>query len=259
MEKEIIKIEKVGLGIIIKERKNSNVCAFQVWINVGAVNEKATEAGISHFIEHMLFKPNKKRKQKPLAEIVEQLGGEVNAFTSYDNTCFHFSSEKTNFLKTAKHMLNAVYFPDFTCEFKSERNVILEEINMYADSNGSILSRKLRESLFKGHPYEKEILGYKKTLEKMTPKTLVNYHKKYYSKVNSLIVAVGDFDAEEMYKFIIKNTEKVQKGKKPSEIKTLTAKNFQYQKVEKNIEEILYGYATPGFVSSDAQNALIDI
>ncbi len=129
-----------GLKVILEENRTGPVVALQIWAKVGSGDEKDEEAGMCHFIEHMIFKGTEKRKVREMAREIESLGGYINAYTSYDQTVYHITIA-SRYADTALDILaDAVQHSTFdTLELEREREVILEEIRMGKD----IPSRRL--------------------------------------------------------------------------------------------------------------------
>src|SRR4030043_1687943 len=123
-----------GLRVILEENKNAPVVALQIWVNVGSGDERDEEAGMCHFIEHMIFKGTEKRKVREMAREIESMGGSINAYTSYDQTVFHVTLA-SRFADTGLDILgDAIQRSTFDpVELEREREVILEEIRMGQD------------------------------------------------------------------------------------------------------------------------------
>lgn len=188
-----------GLKVLLQEDRNVPVVAMQVWVKVGSADETEDEAGISHFIEHMLFKGTKKRKVGEIAREIESLGGTVNAYTSYDQTVYHITVA-SRFADIALDILSdAIQHSTFdSVEFEKEREVVLEEIRMGEDHPSRKLFKQTMATVFQRHPYGRPIIGYEKTIRAMSRDQMLSFFERWYTPDRILFVGVGDFDLKEM-------------------------------------------------------------
>ncbi|MBM4325378.1 MAG: insulinase family protein, partial [Deltaproteobacteria bacterium] len=188
-----------GLKVLLQENRNVPVVAMQVWVKVGSADERDEEAGISHFIEHMIFKGTEKRKVGEMAKEIESLGGSINAYTSYDQTVFHITIA-SRYADIALDILSdSVQRSTFDpAEFEKEREVILEEIRMGEDDPSRKLFKQTMATAFHRHPYGRPIIGYAKTIKEMTRDMMISFFRRWYTPDQMLFVAAGDFDIKEM-------------------------------------------------------------
>ena len=186
-----------GLKVIIKESHRAPVVAVQVWVNAGSIYEEPNEAGITHLIEHMIFKGTEKRGPGELAKTIESLGGKINAYTSYDYTVYHCVVPK-DYLETALDVLSdAIFHSTFDeAELEREKKVVLEEMNMRLDNPQIMLYEALMKISYEKFPYNRPIIGYKDTVSSFTRKDILNYMEKHYKPCNMFVVIVGDVESE---------------------------------------------------------------
>ncbi len=212
-----------GMKVLILENHKSPVVSVQMWVKTGSADEKKGEEGISHFIEHLVFKGTDKYKVGEIASTVEASGGELNAYTSFDQTVFYvnISREFSDVaLDTISEMMG---FPKFDAtEIDNEREVVIEEIKRGNDSPSRQASRLLFSSVFKSHPYGIPVIGYEKLIQKVSRKTLVDYYHSRYIPTNMHLVVGGDFETEVMAEQINKafgrfNTFKLRKVSRQKE------------------------------------------
>lgn len=188
-----------GLKVILEENRNSPVVSLQIWVNVGSADEKDEEAGMCHFIEHMIFKGTDKRKVREMAREIESLGGYINAYTSYDQTVFYVTIA-SRYTEIALDILadaiqNSNFDPE---ELEKEREVILEEIRMGEDDPSRRIFRQTMATLFSKHPYRRPIIGYERTIKSITRDQIISFFKKWYVPNRMVFIAVGDFNIEMM-------------------------------------------------------------
>jgi zinc protease len=170
-----------------------------MWVKTGSADEGKGEEGISHFIEHLVFKGTNKYEMGEIASTVEASGGELNAYTSFDQTVFYVNISR-EFAEIGLDVISEMMgFPRFDAgEIDSEREVVIEEIKRGNDSPGRQASRLLFSSVYKKHPYGIPVIGYDKIIKKVTKKTLVNYYQSRYIPTNMQLVVAGDFSTPEM-------------------------------------------------------------
>ncbi len=188
-----------GMRVILQENRNAPVVSLQVWVNVGSADEKDEEAGMCHFIEHMIFKGTKRRKVREMAREIESLGGYINAYTSYDQTVFYITIA-SRYAPIALDILsdaiqNSTFDPQ---ELEREREVILEEIRMGEDDPDRRLFKQSMGTLFQQHPYRRPIIGYENTVRSITRDQMVTFFKRWYIPSRIILVATGDFEIREM-------------------------------------------------------------
>src|SRR3954462_10451377 len=157
-----------GIPVFIVENHASPVVSIQVWFSRGSCHETDKVAGISHFLEHALFKGTRRRKVGEVALEIESRGGEINAFTSFEETAFYTTLASRYFEDgldiIADIMQNPLFDKD---EMEKEREVIIEEIKRAHDSPYRVVSMTLWENSFPNTPYRRPVLGYEKTVRKI--------------------------------------------------------------------------------------------
>ncbi len=190
---------KNGLSVLLIENHKSPVVSVQMWVKTGSADEGRGEEGISHFIEHLVFKGTEKYGVGAIASTVEASGGELNAYTSFDQTVFYVNISR-EFSEVALDVISEMMgFPQFDKgEIDNEREVVLEEIKRSNDSPGRQASRLLFSTVYKDHPYGIPVIGYDKIIQKVSRKTLVDYYQSRYIPTNMHLVVAGDFDSKEM-------------------------------------------------------------
>ena len=190
---EIIKLEN-GVRIICEKMPGVRSAAFGIFINAGSRNESPADNGSAHFIEHMLFKRTEKRSAAELAFDMDAIGGQINAFTTRESTCFYARVLDTH-LNTAIDLLSEMFFQ---CAFdeqelESERGVILEEIGMYEDTPDDVCYEKLMSGCYKG-ALGRPVLGKPATLAGMTGAGLKAYKESHYTAGNIVVSLCGNYD-----------------------------------------------------------------
>jgi zinc protease len=202
-----------GLEILFVPAPAMDVVALQGWIRFGAADEPIEAAGIAHLFEHLLFKGTEARGVGQIANDIENLGGDVNAFTTYDCTVMHLTVGKDTANEgleiLADALQNSVVDAD---EFEREREVILEEIKRRNDSPAAMASDLLRTHLFGAHPYARPVIGYSEVIEKISREEVMKIYKTYYNSKNLYLTLAGDFNISETVGTLEKLFSKLQTG-----------------------------------------------
>ncbi|CAG9611189.1 putative zinc protease [Bacillus rhizoplanae] len=169
--------------------------AIGVWIHAGSRNENEKNNGISHFLEHMFFKGTKTRSAREIAESFDSIGGQVNAFTSKEYTCY-YAKVLDEHAKYALDILADMFFNSTFVEeeLKKEKNVVFEEIKMYEDTPDDIVHDMLTKATYETHPLAYPILGTEQTLDTFTGDTLRQYIKDHYTPENVVVSVAGNID-----------------------------------------------------------------
>ena len=185
---------KNGLRIVLVPCEAESV-AFGLFVASGSRHEPANLAGRTHFIEHMLFKGTPSRKPVDITRAIEGRGGNFNAFTSEESTCY-YAHLPCEYLAEAVEILSDMYLnaaiPDD--EFEKEKQVVIEEIRMYADEPDSVAAENLQRALFPKNSLGVPVAGSPETLGPMTPKVLRRYIRSHYLPRNTIAVVAGSFD-----------------------------------------------------------------
>ncbi|WP_294348248.1 pitrilysin family protein [uncultured Clostridium sp.] len=221
-----IKRHKLNNGLeILTIKKDTQISSINVGIKVGAMNENMKQKGLSHFIEHMLFKGTKNRDNEKLNYELEALGGEYNAYTEYNSTVYTISC-LTEELKNAVNLLgDMIISSDFPeDELEKERGVILAEIRTSKDDIEDLSFKRVNEVAFEESPLRIDVTGIEEEVKNFTRDDLVAFYEKYYSPKNSLITMVSSYDHEEA-RNIIEKEFGLWKGEFVQEVKVIEEKN----------------------------------
>ncbi len=183
-----------GVRVVAERIDHVRSAAIGVWIGNGSRFESAEQNGISHFIEHMIFKGTEKRTAQHIASMMDAMGGQSNAFTTKDCTCYYMKVLDTH-LHTAAELLADMFlcssFADEDIEL--ERGVVLEEIDMYEDTPEDVATEKLFEACYEGTALGRPILGTEETLARMDSKALHDYVRKNYHPEDTVVALSGSF------------------------------------------------------------------
>ncbi len=184
-----------GVEVLIQEDHAKKVATAQLWVMVGSADEEPAERGISHLIEHMAFKGTAKRGLGQIASEVEALGGEINAYTSWDETVFHITGPSTAITQSLDILTDAVLHPTIDPEeLSKEKQVVLEEILESAERPERKSSQLLFDTAYVSSPYKYPVIGYKDIVEKLSRDDILAFRKKWYVPENMFFLIVGDVD-----------------------------------------------------------------
>ncbi|MCX6111859.1 MAG: pitrilysin family protein [Proteobacteria bacterium] len=198
-----IKILSNELNSVVVKNPSSDVVSVQIWVRCGSIFEKEGEYGASHFIEHLLFKGTEKYGVGEIAKEMESLGGDLNAFTAKEYTCYYITLPSIHLKKGLATLKDLVFGPTFIKEdIDSEREVIVEEIRRYQDIPGSVASENFFDIHFKGHPYSRPILGFEDVIRNITREKIVDYYSRFYTASNSLLVICGNVSEPDVFRIV---------------------------------------------------------
>ena len=247
-----------GLRVLLLEDHRSPIVSFQVWYRVGSRNEQRGATGIAHFLEHMMFKGTRAHGPREFARLVEQQGGQDNAFTSQDVTSYFvdIAAERLDLVieLEADRMRNLLLEPR---EIESERLVVMEERRTRTDDNpGGFLSEELASTAFKAHPYGFPIIGWAEDLKRITPAEIRAFYDTYYVPNNALVVAVGAFNAPDVLATITRHFGVLPRGAEPPPVLAVEPpqKGERRVTVKKQAElpSVYLAYHVPNHTSADA-------
>jgi zinc protease len=254
-------IEKVlpnGLKVLLKEEHKAPVVTFQIWYKVGSRNEKLGTTGMSHLLEHMMFKGTKKYGPKTFSQTVMRNGGNDNAFTSQNYTAYfeNFAADRigTALELESDRMQNLLIDPK---EFSSEREVVKEERRMrYEDDPVNTMVEQMMSVAFSAHPYQWPVIGWMADINNITRDELYNHYKTYYAPNNATIVVVGDFAADKLFAQIEKYFGGIPRGADVPKVAAVEPKHRGERRVfikkQAELAAIFAGFNTPTVKNSDS-------
>ncbi|MEG1721136.1 MAG: pitrilysin family protein [Pseudoflavonifractor sp.] len=192
-----------GVRILTEQVPAVRSAALGIWVGSGSRHEAPGENGAAHFIEHMVFKGTARRTAAQLAQEMDAIGGQVNAYTTKECTCFYARVLDTHLPQAADILCDMFFASKFDeADVQSERGVILEEIGMYEDNPEDLCSERLLSGVYKGSALARPILGSKKTLEAMTGASLQAYMQSHYLPGDVIIALAGSFQQKDVDQLI---------------------------------------------------------
>ena len=195
-----------GLTLIHQHIASSAVVVADIWIDVGVISESESLSGMSHFLEHMIFKGTKSILPGDFDYIVESRGGFANAATSYDYTHFFLTTATSHFKETLPYLSEILLQAEIAKDqFEIERDVVLEELRCTTDNHDWIIFQALVNNIYHHHPYRRSVLGEESLLIKHTPEQMRCYHRHHYQPEKMNVVLVGDIQQDEAVALVEKS------------------------------------------------------
>ncbi|MBW2192280.1 MAG: insulinase family protein, partial [Deltaproteobacteria bacterium] len=202
-----------GIRIITKKMPHIRSVSMGVWVNVGARDESIAENGLSHFIEHMIFKGTKKRTSFNIAKEFDAIGGHTNAFTGMENTCYH-AKVMDSHLETMVDILtdiflNSVFDPE---EVERERLVILQEIGMLEDSPEEYVHLLTGGAFWGDNPLGRPVIGNRENISTFDAKAIVGFFRRFYQPDRIVISAAGNLEHDRLIDLVGEAFESIRPG-----------------------------------------------
>lgn len=192
-----------GLRVVTEAVPGVRSAAFGVWVGVGSRDERPTEAGASHFLEHLLFKGTHRRSALEIASVMDAVGGELNAFTAKEYTCYYARVLDVDLPLAIDVVCDLVTSATCTPEdVEAERGVILEEIAMHDDDPGDVVHDALAEALYGAHPLGRPVIGSVETVGSLTHEAITGYYHGRYVRPELVVSAAGNVDHDAVVRMV---------------------------------------------------------
>jgi len=186
-----------GLRVVTEALPELHSVTLGAWVGSGARDELGAQYGASHFLEHLLFKGTERRSAREIAEAIESVGGEMNAFTTHEQTVFYVRVPDTELESAFAVLADVLWNPAFRVDdVESERRVILEEIGMRDDTPDDLVHDLFAGALFPEHPLGREVLGSEASITEMIRADIAGYHAAHYVPSNVVLAAAGNLTHE---------------------------------------------------------------
>lgn len=183
-----------GIKIIHSQNTFSKVGHVGVFINVGSRDEEKGEEGVAHYLEHVIFKGTKNRKAFHVLSRLDSVGGELNAYTTKEETCVYASFPVEYLTRSLELLSDIIFNSNFPIhELEKEKEVVIDEINSYRDSPSDLIFDDFDKALFQNHALGNDILGTEEQVKSISRTTVINFVKKHYKPSNIVISSVGNY------------------------------------------------------------------
>ncbi len=245
-----------GLRVLVLENHKAPVAAFVVFYKVGSRNEKFGATGLSHLVEHLMFRGTKTVGPEEFSNIIQENGGMDNAFTTENYTAY-FEVINKNHLDVPIR-LEADRMANFAPQgFDSEKAVVIEERRLRTEDNPQdALAELAQAQAFVEHPYHWPVIGWMNDLERLTLDDALRYHEVYYSPQNAVVVAVGDFNADEVMRQIGESFSPIKNGPKPPPVTEVEPAQKGERRVElrrpAELPAVALGFHAPNYRAADS-------
>lgn len=199
-----------GMTVLVRPVHTLPKVSMQIWYRVGSKDEKTSEKGIAHLIEHMIFKGTKELSESDINIMTHMLSGSTNAFTSYDYTGYLFNMPVQHWKEMLPVMADCMQNVSFKDDhLNSEMKAVIQELKMNRDNYQRALVMDLVSTMFPDHPYHYQVIGFKQDLWNVHGDNLRAFYKKHYVPNNATLVIVGDVDVEDAFAAAEKNFSKI--------------------------------------------------
>ncbi len=212
----MLKIKNLDCGskLVMEQIPYLNSVALGIWVKAGSVDETPELSGVSHYIEHMMFKGTENRTAKQIASDVDKIGGQFNAFTGKEATCYYIKTLSENLDKAAEILLDMLINSNLDEEeMNKERKVILEEMKMIQDTPDEDVHDMISNLVFYGHPLGKSIIGTPESLEGIDRTALKGYFDREYTRDSIVVAIAGNFDEEDVTEMFNRELSKLPASK----------------------------------------------
>ena len=251
-----------GLTVLFYPYKREDVVTVKLCVKVGSAYEKESEAGITHLIEHMIFKGTETKKPEDIVGVIEALGGYMNAFTSYDYTCYYVAGPSTVAEKALDILSDVVFHPYFDpLELEREKEVVIEEMKMRLDNPFVVLFENLMKASYKKYPYRRPIIGYENTVKSFKREDLLNFLNHFYTPKNMILIVVGNLEENKLFSLINKYFSSLPKRK----LKKVIFPKEPYTEepsliwIERPVKEGYFAFTLPGASFKDEDAPYLDL
>jgi len=252
------RVLKNGLKVLVLEDHSTPTATFQVWYRVGSRNEVSGKTGISHLLEHMMFKGTERHGPGEFSKIVARNGGVENAFTGRDYTAY-FENWASDRLKVSMELESdrMGHLKLDPREFEKEKQVVMEERRLRTEDDPvSLLVEEVYATAYKVHPYHWPVIGWMSDIESITVEDLRRHYRTYYAPNNAIVVVVGDVNAEEVFRDVERYFGSLPRGENPAPVTSLEPLQRGEKRVtvvspEARLSFVILAYHTPSIASGE--------
>src|SRR5690554_3783764 len=236
-----------GLPVVCETIPHVRSVSMGFWVACGSRNENSKEEGISHLIEHMVFKGTKNRTTREIAEAIDSVGGHLNAFTTKEYTCFYLKILDRHFRLGLELLSDLVTHPLLTQkDLEKEKNVVLEEIKSYEDSPDELVFDLFTQTILDQHPLAHSILGTPETIHTINRDDLIAYKERFYTPDNSCLAVAGNIEFPALMRVAEEVWQPLSgKGGKEQEYSVAVQGRNNFRR--KETEQVHLCLGTPGF------------
>ncbi len=246
-------IQDSGVSVLLEPIEGVVSVSVGLWVRSGSRDERDDQYGYAHFIEHMLFKGTKEHSAMDIAKIVDRVGGQHNAATNREHTCYYINVVSDH-LDLAVRLLAETYYESLfdPAELQKEKNVVMEEIRMYEDEPDELIHDVFMESMLEGHPLSHRVLGTHESIGAATRETLVGFFESHYRNDNAILAIAGNFNRGDAEKLVAKYFSRPSGVRGGVPAPPAAARRVEYRHVEKGqLEQVHICLGTDGIRRDD--------
>ena len=248
-----------GLVVIAEENTEAQSAAMGYFVRTGARDERKEESGVSHFLEHMVFKGPEDMDAYAVNLAFDRMGAQYNAFTSDENTVY-YGAVLPEVLTELLELFTKLMRPALREEdFEVERKVILEEIALYEDRPSFVAYERARERYFKGHPLSNRVLGTRETISRMTREMMADYHARRYVPGNMVLAFAGRLDWERVLDLAARLTESWKPGSATREYPPFSPQPEEAREPYPRAKQVYLVGLFPGFSARDERRYVASV
>lgn len=227
-----------GLTVVTEKVESVKSVSVGIWAKTGSRNETDAQAGVTHFLEHMLFKGTESRSSYDIALSMESVGGYLNAFTSSEYTCYYSRCLNTQLEQALDVLSDMVLHPSFPeNEIEKEKKVVIEEMKMYRDSPSDYLFEDFSSGVFENHPLGRPVIGYEETVSNFKRADLYEYMSDRYQPDNLLVAVAGNMAHDEVVGLVADYFAGVEGAEGSDHDPSLTPYETKTRRLQKAIEQ----------------------
>jgi predicted Zn-dependent peptidase len=249
-----------GITLVAESHPHVRSASVGVWVKVGSSCEKDSESGLSHFIEHMVFKGTERRSAFEIATVLESLGGDLNAFTDREYTCFHSTVLSENLDVALDVLSDLTLRPSFpAAELERERKVLLQELSMVEEAPDDYIADVFLSSIWPKQPIGRSIIGTRQTIRNLSRAQMVRYFKEHYVAENMVISVAGNINFHDLHERCERYFGAIPKGKGKPKKKKSPVYHSAKRSIVMDTEQLhlLLGFEGAGFRDPFRFDALI--
>jgi predicted Zn-dependent peptidase len=247
-----------GIRVVTEEVLSVRSVALGLWVRTGSRDETPAQAGVSHFLEHLLFKGTKRYSAIEIAEIFDGLGASVNAATGKESTNLHARFLDTHTEEAFDLLAEMLLGPTYP-EIDSEREVVLEEIAMYEDEPQDKVHDVLDHAVFGGHPLGRRVLGEAEVISSIPIPEIDAYHRARYTGANIVVAAAGNIDHDAIVELTKRHVEPPTAGNGGEALEAPRVDGAQFAFQQKDTEQFHIAFGAPGIDRSDERRYALTI
>lgn len=249
-----------GVRVLSEHIPSVRSISVGAWVDAGSRDESPAEAGISHFIEHMVFKGTRKRRMHQIAQRMESVGGYLNAFTSKENTCFYARALDEHLDRAIDTVTDLVLSPTFPeKELAKEKDVVIEEMKMYEDTPEELIFDRFDALMYPGHPLGHPVIGFEDTVRSFTRDGLNSYLDRHYTPDRLVVAAAGNVRHDRAVAMVRRATEGLDRRPQPRTPRPVPLADPTQQIESRAIQQAHLVLGCRGYDAHDERRAALSV